>query len=84
MSDISPIESTVQERQRSRALLSLYDDFADFQSSCAFFCDAVIGILSTDTEIDRDTLEGIRSYSDEVKGAASELKGKLKLIHENQ
>lgn len=82
MPDISPDESTIRKRQRSRRLLSFYDDFAEFQSSCAFFCDAVIGILHTDTEIDRDTLEGIRAYSDQVKDAASELKEKLKLIQE--
>lgn len=82
MSDISPAKSTLRKRQRSRSLLSFYDDYAEFQSRCAFFCDAVIGILHADTEVDRDTLEGIRAYSDQVKGAASELKEKLKLIQE--
>lgn len=81
MNDISPPEATLRERQRSRNFLVLYDDFVEFQCSCAFLCDAVTGMLQSYAEIDSETLEGVRAYSDQVKQTARDLK-KLDAIQE--
>lgn len=82
MNDISPPEPTLRERQRSRNLIMFYDDFVEFHCSCAFLCDAVTGMLQSNAEVDSETLEGIRAYSDQVKQAARDLKKKLDAIQE--
>jgi len=63
-------------------LLCFYDEFVDFQSQCAFFCDAVTTMLTAQTEFDRATLEGICSFSGNLKGQIATLKEQLKQIQE--
>lgn len=82
MNNISPPESTLRERQRSRNLLMFYDDFVEFQCSCAFLCDAVTAMLQSNVEVEHETREGVNAYSDQIKQAARDLKKKLDAIHE--
>lgn len=81
MCQLSP-ESTLCSHQTPQDLLALYDDFVEFQGSCAFFCDAVTGILDTNVDLDGDTMEGMRSYAANVKQSANELKKRLRIIRE--
>ena len=48
-------------------LLGFYDDFVEFQSQCAFFCDAVTTLKTQHQELDKATLEGICGYSTSIK-----------------
>lgn len=82
MCDLPLRESTVGDHQRSLDLLIFFDEFVEFQGACAFFCDAVTGMLETNMEFDGSTLDGMRAYSDHVKQTAHELKGKLNVIRE--
>lgn len=45
MREPSEVDLVVRDRQRSQDLLMFYDEFAELQSSCAFFCDAVAALL---------------------------------------
>lgn len=82
MHEPSQIDPRLRDRQRAQELLMFYDEFAEFQSSCAFFCDAVTGILQAEAEVELNTLEGIRAYSEQIKHTASGLKERLNLIRE--
>lgn len=68
-----------QERPGPTKLLSLYDDFSEFDAYCAFFCDAV-GALNErqDDFLDRTTAQGIRLFGGWLKDRSSDLKGELK------
>lgn len=62
-------------------LLGFYDDFVEFQSQCAFFCDAVTTLMTQHQELDKATLEGICGYSTSIKSRMLTLKQQLKTIH---
>lgn len=68
-----------QEQATPTKLLSLYDDFSEFDAYCAFFCDAV-GAMSErqDDFLDRNTAQGIRLFGGWLKERSSVLKGELK------
>lgn len=59
-------------------LLNLYDEFAEFDSYCAFFCDAVAA-LSRDKDgfLDETSAEGLRFFSEWLKERSAVLKGEL-------
>lgn len=48
-------------------LLNLDGELAEFRDTCVFFCDAVISIIERDTMVDRATLAGVLSVSEQVK-----------------
>lgn len=59
-------------------LLSLYDDYAELDACCAFFCDAVAA-LSNDREegLDSTSAEGLRIFSHWLKQRSTAFKGEL-------
>lgn len=64
-------------------LLDLYDEFAEFDAHCAFFCDAVSALSERqDDFLDQNTAQGIRLFGDWLKERSRLLKGELKVAWE--
>lgn len=59
-------------------LLTLYDDFTEFDACCAFFCDAVAALNTGRQEgLDDASAEGLRFFSQWLKERSAEFKGEL-------
>lgn len=63
-------------------LLDLYDEFTEFRDTCSFFCEAAISLLLRSSDLDRYALEGIASFSAQIKEKACELDDQLKRLTE--
>lgn len=68
-----------QEQQHlSSRLLTLYDDFSEFDAYCAFFCDAVACLSSSKEDwLDDAGAQGLGLFSQWLKGRSAELKREL-------
>lgn len=66
----------------SLALLRHYDEFAQFHEDCAFFCDALIGLVNHHEILDPNTIHGLEHYTHWLKSRAQQLKDDLKQIRE--
>ena len=71
-----------QTRALSADLLHLYEEFVEFQDSCAFFCDAMTAMLKSQSELGPSTLEGVADFSQHIKTNGGVLKAKLRGIQE--
>lgn len=65
-------------------LLDLYDEFAEFESYCAFFCDALACLGSNkDNWLDSTSAEGLDLFSHWLKHRAKVLKVKLDHVRQH-
>lgn len=67
----------------SEELLYFYDEFVNFQSRCAFFCDATTALMKTDQPLDKATLEGMQQHAGQIKSGLNTLKQQLQQIRQN-
>lgn len=63
-------------------LLYFYDDFVDFQSRCAFFCDATTALMKSDQPLDKATLEGMHQHAGQIKAGLNTLKQQLQQLRQ--
>jgi hypothetical protein len=60
-------------------LLTIYDDFSEFDAYCSFFCDAVAALSRDEDDfLDRATAQGIRLFGDWLKEKSNGIKRELK------
>lgn len=82
MSDFLVDSSRSQLSTLAQELLAFYDDFVEFQSSCAFMCDAVTAMATTGMELDEASREGVHIFASQVKHHAQVLKDRLQVLQE--
>lgn len=82
MSDVLLDSPTTQLSFLAGELLTLYDDFLEFQGYCAFWCDAMSAITTLGVELDDASREGAHAFSEQVKQNAQALKNRLKELQE--
>lgn len=67
-----------EQKPLSSHLLTLCDDFSEFDAYCAFFCDTVACISSCKEEwLDDVSAQGLGLFSQWLKGRSAELKREL-------
>lgn len=78
-------EITRPKRVSSEQLLiALYDEFAEFNAYCAFFCDATAALCSDREQwLDDISCEGLALFSQWLKERSHYLKGEIKAFHES-
>lgn len=64
------------------SLLIFYDDFVEFQESCAFLCDAIASMVGEEDRFDPCTASGIKEFCHSVKDRSQQLRRELKKIQE--
>lgn len=63
-------------------MLIFYDDFVEFEESCAFLCDAVASMAGDEERFDASTAMGIKQFCASVKDRAQELRLELKKLQQ--
>ena len=70
--------------QLAQELLSLYDEFSEFEAYCAFFCDAVAALGATGIEpLGPSSAGGLVLAAERVKADGARLKGWVDRIRLN-
>lgn len=65
----------------AQELLSLYDEFSEFEAYCAFFCDSVAALGASGIEpLGPSSAGGLVLAAERVKADAARLKGKVNEI----
>lgn len=65
-------------------LLDLYDEFAEFESYCAFFCDAVACLGANKEDwLDSTSAQGLDLFSHWLKLKAKVLKERLDVVRQD-
>lgn len=65
-------------------LLRLYDEFAEYEACCAFFCDSVACLGSNkDNWLDSTSAEGLCFFSHWMKQRAKILKERLDVVRQD-
>lgn len=82
MPDFLPNSSKSQLSNVAEELLTFYDDFVEFQSCCAFLCDAITAMAIAGIELDEASQEGVHIFSSQVKHNAQLLKDRLQALQE--
>ena len=63
-------------------LPTLYDDFTQLQSLCAFFCDSVVALHIAEVDMDKRSVNGLHMFAGQVKRRAEALRQKLQVVCE--
>ena len=66
----------------SSEILILHDDLTDFSNRCSFLCDAFVGIVDGNENIDQTTVDGLSHYAGWIKSNLIAFKDRLNEIHE--
>lgn len=63
-------------------LITFNDHFVEFQGACAFLCDSIIALTTTQLELDKASVHGLHVYAGQLKQRAQELKEQLQALRE--
>lgn len=69
-------------RETTKALLLLYDDFTEFQSQCTFLCDAVVALAMSELVMDKWSVSGLHMNAVQVKRRAEAFGERLSGLRE--
>lgn len=66
------------------ALLTICDDFVEFNDYCAFLCDALSAIFSeyAENEIDNHTIQGVKRHCYDLKERSEKLERALNNLYQ--
>lgn len=67
-------------RETTKALLLLYDDFTEFQSQCTFLCDAVVALAMSELVMDKWSVNGLHMNAVQVKRRAEAFGERLQVL----
>lgn len=75
-----PIKVTGEGVSAMDDLINFCDEFSEFNDYCAFFCDAVVLIASTNDQTDKQSNLGLERYAQSLKDRSHSLHAWIQLI----
>lgn len=78
------MDNSKSEKITQADLLTLYDDFVEFNDYCAFLCDALSALFAeyAENEIDSHTIQGVKRHCYDLKERAEKLEGVLNTLYQ--
>ena len=65
-------------------LLTVYDDFVEFNDYCSFLCDAIPALFVeyAESEHDSHTVQGLKRYCSDLKERSEKLESRLNTLYQ--